>query len=137
MGANAAHPDAASRNGDVEGTDRVWPGPMQSSRGIVSEQRIGPADEHSSVRAGKEARLGRSPQMDAPVHRVQQPALDAVSDRAAADAECTKLRGRHHPVLARRDAPDQQIHMHDCRIEVLPADLCQNCAAYVQLCRRS
>lgn len=69
--------------------------------------------------------------------RVQDPASDPVRGCAAADAERRELTRRDDPMLPRRYPSDQQIHMHNCRIEINLGDLRQNCTAYVQFCRRS
>jgi len=55
--------------------------------------------------------------------------------RAASEAEGGELLGSDDPVLPGRHPADQEIHMHNCRIDILPPDLRQNCMAYVQFCR--
>lgn len=71
--------------------------------------------------------------MNAAVHRMQKSAVDSVRERPTAEPELRQLRRRHDPVLAGGDASDQEIHMHNCRIASLPADVRQNCMADVQL----
>jgi hypothetical protein len=67
------------------------------------------------------------------VDRVQQPAPHPSRDRAAAHVERCELPRRHDAVLPCRHPSDQQIHVHNCRIETLPDDLRQNCITYMQL----
>ncbi|MDP1847654.1 MAG: hypothetical protein Q8K79_07675 [Solirubrobacteraceae bacterium] len=69
--------------------------------------------------------------------RMQEAAFDSVRDCAAPEAERRELPRRDDAVLPRRHASDQQVHMHYCRIEILPADVRQNRTAYMQFCRRS
>ena len=73
--------------------------------------------------------------MDAAVKRVQETAVDPVRECSAADAERRQLRRRHDAVLPGRDPTDQQIHVHNCRIETLLRNRRQNYMAYMQLCR--
>lgn len=64
---------------------------------------------------------------------MQKPAVDSVRDCPTAESEGCQLRRGHDPVLTGRDAPDQEIHMHNCRIVSPPADVRQNRMADVQL----
>ena len=91
MGADSVDPYVATGNGDIEGTRGGPSKTLQRRGGIVCEKRIVAAREHGGLRPRKKAGAWRSPEVDAAVHRVQQPALDPVRLRAASEAERGEL----------------------------------------------
>jgi hypothetical protein len=110
---------------------------VQRRGGIVRERRIRAAREHGGVGPSEQRSVGCAPEIDAAMDRVQDAAAHPVCDGATPDAKRRELTRRDDAVLSCRHPPDQQIHMHNCRIEIVAADLRQNCTAYVQFCRRS
>ncbi|HEV2775664.1 MAG TPA: hypothetical protein VGV90_08745, partial [Solirubrobacteraceae bacterium] len=102
VGSDAAHPDAAARDGDVERAPWMRSESVQRRGGIVRERRIRAAREHGGVGPSEQRNVGCAPEIDAAMDRVQDAAAHPVCDGATPDAERRELKRRDDAVLSRR-----------------------------------
>lgn len=125
-----AHAPSDDRHGDEAVV--LWSdAPARRGAEVAQNGSRAACEDRGNSASGRRRRCV-TPEVDAVVHRTQEPTLDTPVARATPKPKGHELLSGHDAALALGNRADQLVNMQSCHIDAASGELCLDCITYVQ-----